>query len=160
SVDALRGNHPPATRALVFDDRGDIEAASVAETLLDRGIAVTYATSAQVLAPHAEWTYQQERYVTHLSADERFDLRTRQAVLSVTPTHVTLSPLEGGRVDDVPADLVVWVGRALPRNELANELRDHGATIKVVGDAVGTARLLGLADLPQAILSGYAAVAG
>lgn len=144
----------PARHAVVFDDRWDAEAVSVAETLLDRGTAVTFATSASGLAPDLDSSLQRSRYFAHLTSDERFNLRLRQSVVAIGEDNVTLEGLDDGRADEVPSDLVVLVGRPLSRRDLAAVLAECGVAVELVGDA------LEATDLLHAIHSGHNAVIG
>jgi 2,4-dienoyl-CoA reductase-like NADH-dependent reductase (Old Yellow Enzyme family) len=151
SAEVLAERPSGVRRALVFDDLGDTEAPSVAETLMQAGAAITFATSHPTLAPLADVSLQREPYLLRLHGDERFELLIRQSITKVTESGAELEGLDGGLTREVPADLVVLVGRPLARRELHGELVAAGIEARVIGDAMEAT------DLVHAVHSGRAA---
>lgn len=149
SVEFLGAEPAQAHRALVFDDNGEAEAASIAETLLERGIPVTFATSQVTVAPALALTMQTAPYQERLGADERFELRPRRAVAEIGEIEVTLVDLDRDREERVPADLVVLVGRPGVDRSLEAELERAGVELRLIGDAVEPS------DLLKAIRTGH-----
>jgi 2,4-dienoyl-CoA reductase-like NADH-dependent reductase (Old Yellow Enzyme family) len=142
STDFLEQPANGARRAVIFDDMGDAEAPSLAETLLDRGAAVVLATSHPTLAPAVVTSLQSGPFLERLSANESFELRTRQGLAGVTSDTATLVGLDTGREDAVPADLVIFVGRPTVDRTVLDELREAGIDARPVGDAIEASDLL------------------
>jgi 2,4-dienoyl-CoA reductase-like NADH-dependent reductase (Old Yellow Enzyme family) len=154
SVELLADFIGSPRRALVFDDRWDAEAASVAETLLDREVAVTFATSAPTLAPLTETSLQRAPFLRRLSSDERFELRIRQAVTRIEPEKVELTGLDDKVAREVPADLVVMISRPLADRGLYDELVEAGVHAKLIGDALEATDLVHAIHTARATLLG------
>jgi 2,4-dienoyl-CoA reductase-like NADH-dependent reductase (Old Yellow Enzyme family) len=150
-LEVLDGSAPTPRRALVFDDCGNYEAVGAAEALLVAGAEVVFATSFTALAPDLFRSFQRDAVAARLNAYAGFRLVTRASLERVTPQTVTLRGLDGGRTEEVEADLVVLMTGFEPQTALADELRGHGVEVHVAGDAEAPQLL------PHAIASGRAA---
>lgn len=135
-------------RALVFDDRCHIVAASTAEHLVDRGVHVTFATSAPSFAEGLVTSLQREPLLDRLRASGRFEVLTEMALVRIDATSVELADLRTWRPSHVAADLVVVDVGALPRRELEDAAKLAGIDVLVAGDASDPS------DLQAAVASG------
>lgn len=148
AADALAGGRDAPAHALVFDDLGTPAAVSVAEHLLERGTAVTFATSLDAFAAAMGRSLQRDPARARLGAYETFTLLTRMALLTVTTSTARLEGLDDRRPAEVKADLVVVVGCVEPRRDLHEELAGTGIELHLAGDA------LDAADVQHAIATG------
>lgn len=120
--------------ALVFDDAGHYEAIAVAEFLVDRGVAVTFATSHARFAPGVEDSLSAEPALERL-AQGRFRLETYARLLSVESRRATLVHRYGGASFTVDADSVVFVSHNASHRDLIDALEDWPGRVIPVGDA-------------------------
>jgi thioredoxin reductase len=121
--------------ALVFDDVGGYEAVAAADFLIEKGVAVTFATRCSSFAPIVDTWTRAEPALERLHAG-RFRLVTRAHLVEVRPHECVIRPLQGSEHEVVPADHVVLV---LPRESLADlhtELRGAVPHLAIVGDAL------------------------
>lgn len=140
--------------AVVYDDRGDAEAPAVAETLLERGVAVTFATPANSLGEKIVTTLQAGPFMERMTRSGRFEFRPRRVLTAIGADTVELGSIDTGEAEEAPAELVVWVGRPQAQRGLHAELRAAGVDSRLVGDA------LEATDLLHAIHTGRAVAAG
>jgi 2,4-dienoyl-CoA reductase-like NADH-dependent reductase (Old Yellow Enzyme family)/thioredoxin reductase len=136
--------------ALVFDDVGGYEAVAAADFLIEKGVAVTFATRCSSFAPIVDTWTRAEPALERLQAG-RFRLVTRAHLVEVRPRECVIRPLQGSEHVVVPADHVVLV---LPRESLADlhgELRGAVPHLALVGDALSPR------DLQAAIREGHLA---
>ncbi len=150
-LEVLAGAMPTPRRAVVFDDLGNYQAVGPAERLLEEGAEVVFATSFGELAPDLFRSFQRDAVADRLGRYEGFQLETRSSVERVDPDSVRLRLLDGGRSEEVEADLLVLVTGFEPQTGLLHELEAAGVEVHAAGDAI--APLL----MPHAIASGYAA---
>lgn len=129
-----RSNRDWGSRAVVFDDAGHYEAVAAAEFLIDKGVAVTFATSHPQFAPGLVNSLSAEPALQRLAKGD-FRLITYARLDSVGAASARIGLRYGGPAEDVPADTVVVVGHNVGNRELAEALADWGGKIVVVGDA-------------------------
>jgi NADPH-dependent 2,4-dienoyl-CoA reductase/sulfur reductase-like enzyme len=80
--------------ALVFDDVGGYEAVAAADFLIERGVAVTFATRCSSFAPIVDTWTRAEPALERLHAG-RFRLVTRAHLVEVRPRECVIRPLQG-----------------------------------------------------------------
>jgi 2,4-dienoyl-CoA reductase-like NADH-dependent reductase (Old Yellow Enzyme family) len=120
--------------ALVFDDVGGYEAVGAAEFLIEKGIAVTFATRYSSFAPIVDMWTRAEPALHRLYAGD-FRLMTRMQLLDIRPGECVVRPLQGTRSETVAADLVVLVMPRDPLSDMYEELRGTLPNVSIVGDA-------------------------
>ncbi|MCC5871412.1 MAG: FAD-dependent oxidoreductase [Gammaproteobacteria bacterium] len=146
----LASNQPPGSHALVIDDVGHYEGLATAEHLAAAGLDVTMVTRLPTLAPLMRSALMVDPALERL-ANYRFRYHVATRVLGVDGQQARLQPINGGEIDTILADLVVFVSLNRPRNELAADLVERGLPHQWVGDA-NTPRFL-----VRAIAEGHAA---
>lgn len=123
--------------AVVYDDTGSFEAISVADVLLDKGLAVTMVSrndSVGVNLPYPP--------VTAGAARERlysgnFDFIGGHYIRRITADNVEIGVLFTERERSVPAKTVVFVGYNEPNRELWHYLQGYGPPAHMIGDVRG-----------------------
>jgi 2,4-dienoyl-CoA reductase-like NADH-dependent reductase (Old Yellow Enzyme family)/thioredoxin reductase len=136
--------------ALVFDDVGHYEAVAAADLLIEKGVAVTFATRCSSFAPIVDSWTRAEPALERLQRG-RFRLLTRMQLLEVRANDSVLRPLQGNTREIVPAELVVLVLARSPLAGLYQELRGTVPRLVLVGDALSPR------DLQAAIREGHMA---
>ena len=135
SVDLLTGAVKIAGgTALVFDDTGNYEAVAIAEWLVERGVAVTYATCFPQFAPIVDSWCRAEPALERLYQGQ-FEVMTRTHLVKVEENRCIVRPLQSTKTKMVAADIVVPVLSREPLNGLYRESADFGAPASIVGDA-------------------------
>jgi 2,4-dienoyl-CoA reductase-like NADH-dependent reductase (Old Yellow Enzyme family) len=136
SIDLLtRGLPSPAPRtAFVFDDVGGNEAFSTAQWLLEKGVAVTYATRFPSLAPTVDGWLRVDPALEWITKHD-FRFLPRIQLLEIRPGECLIRPTQGQTVESVPADLVLLGLSPVPLRGLYDELRGKVPVLKIVGDA-------------------------
>lgn len=129
-----RSNRDWGKRAVVFDDAGHYEAVAAAEFLVEKGLAVTFATSHPQFAPGIVNSLSAEPALQRLAKGD-FRLITYARLESVGAASARIGLRYGGKAEDVEADTVVVVGHNVGNRDLVDELGDTGAKILIVGDA-------------------------
>jgi hypothetical protein len=120
--------------ALVFDDVGHYEAVAAAEFLIEKGVAVTFATRCNQFAPIVDtWTRAEPALERMQSGD--FRLLTRMHLREIRKDSCVVRPLQGVRDEIVPADTVVLVLARESLNSLYEDLRGSVASLSLIGDA-------------------------
>jgi 2,4-dienoyl-CoA reductase-like NADH-dependent reductase (Old Yellow Enzyme family) len=136
--------------ALVFDDVGNYEAVAAAEFLIEKGVAVTFATRCSSFAPIVDSWTRAEPALQRLYAGD-FRLMTRMQLLEIRPRECVVRPLQSTRPEVVPADLVVLVMPRDPLSNLYGELTGAVPMVSIVGDAKAPR------DLQAAVREGHLA---
>jgi 2,4-dienoyl-CoA reductase-like NADH-dependent reductase (Old Yellow Enzyme family) len=122
------------TSALVYDDAGHYEAVAAAEALIERGLAVTFATGLSRFAPALEASLSAEPALERL-ARGRFRLITYARLDEVRERTAVISRRFGGPAEEIAAETVVFVSHNRCRRDLVDELRGFAGTVTLVGDA-------------------------
>ena len=131
----ILGNALPENgRAVVYDDVGHYEAIAVAETLISKGIAVTFVTGHNGFAPRLETSLTSEPALQRLAKGE-FRLLTRHKIVAIENDTVSISPTYASKTERIPAGLVVLVSLNRPNRDLVDELEEFDPPLLVVGDA-------------------------
>lgn len=120
--------------ALVFDDVGHYEAIAAAEWLIERGVAVTFATRFALFAPTVETWTRTEPALERLQQG-KFELMTRMHLAEIKPGEGILRPLQSPRTQSIRADLVVMVLARTPLDALYRELQSKDGRVLIVGGA-------------------------
>lgn len=136
--------------ALVLDDTGHYEAIAACETLIAKGIAVTYVTRFPSITPYVDTTM---RTVPALERLYQGDFRplTRYRIVSIAPGSAVVKPFQSEKPETVPADTVVWISPNAPMRDLYDALRQRHASLSLIGDALAPR------DLQAAIAEGHRA---
>ncbi len=119
--------------ALVYDDMGHYEGVAAAEFLIERGVAVTYATGHSSFAPKLAASLSTEPALERLAKGD-FRLMTYASLLNVEERHATLVFRYGGASIDVLADTVVFVSHNAPNRDLLDTLDGFTGMVIPVGD--------------------------
>lgn len=128
--------------AVVYDDTGTFEAISVADVLLERGIAVTMISRCD--SPGANLPYPP---VTAGAARERlyngnFEFIGNHYVRAINEDSVDIGVLFTERVRNVPAKTVVFVGYNAPNRDLWHYLQGNGPKAHMIGDVRGRSSIM------------------
>jgi len=135
-------------RAVVLDDLGNYHAVGAAEALLEAGTEVVFVTSFPTLAPDLFRSFQRDAVARRLGGYDAFQLRTRSAVVAVSPEIVTVRNIDTARESEIAAELLVLVTGFEPQAALAAQLEAADVEVHLAGDAI--APLL----MPHAFASG------
>lgn len=130
SIDAITS--PQGTRggtALVYDQVGHFEAVAVTETLLDRGIAVTFATSFSPPFPYVQTTSRAYGILTKW-AQRNVDLVENTTIRAMDGDTFTTN---SGR--EIRADMAVFVTPKSANDALYRDLSQSTADLHLIGDA-------------------------
>jgi 2,4-dienoyl-CoA reductase-like NADH-dependent reductase (Old Yellow Enzyme family) len=120
-------------RALVFDDPGHYEGIAAAESLLARGVSVTYATGHPSFAPKLAASLSAEPALERLAKGD-FRLMTYAKLLGVRDQSAVLAHRYGGPPIEVEADTVIFVSHNAPNRELLDLLGEFKGPVIPVGD--------------------------
>lgn len=151
-MDVLTGGirEPLPKSAVVYDDVGSNEALSVAEWLVEHGVAVTFVTRFASMTPIVDGWMRVRAALQWLNKGE-FELMTYSKIVEVRPGTTVVQSIEDGPLKEIPADVVVL---GLPRESLRglyDDLKGRVPKLKIVGDAK-TPR-----DVQAAIFDGHMA---
>jgi 2,4-dienoyl-CoA reductase-like NADH-dependent reductase (Old Yellow Enzyme family)/thioredoxin reductase len=124
----------PGRSAVVLDDVGHYEAIAAAEYLITHGAAVHFVTRHPNFAPAIEFTGRTVPALERLHKGE-FTLHTRSLLVEIRRGECFIRPLQGERLQTLPADTVVLVTPNQPLRSLYEELRGEIASLHLIGDA-------------------------
>ena len=127
--------------ALVIDEIGHYEAIACAEYLLERGLAVTFATRHKLFAPQIDITLRTQSALERLYAKGDFTLRVGFRLVAVRHGTADIAPNYGAKIERVDADTVVWVGIRPGQTELLDALEARGVKTVPIGDVVAARNL-------------------
>lgn len=140
-------NRALGNTAVVIDDLGHFEAIGVAEWLVEKGLAVTFVTRHNGLAPPMDLAWMNEPALARLS-DKPFELLTRTRGIAIDDEGVLVGPsylhVGSSRQRKIPADTVVFVSLNRSNRELYDAVKAQGTPVRIVGDA-NSPRFLGAA---------------
>lgn len=129
-----RSNRDWGAHALIFDDTGHYEAIAAAEFLVERDVAITFATSHPSFAPGLEASLSAEPALQRLAKGE-FRLITHARLDAIDDRSASVGLRYRDGAEAVPADTVVFVSHNSGNRELTDALEDWGGTVITVGDA-------------------------
>jgi 2,4-dienoyl-CoA reductase-like NADH-dependent reductase (Old Yellow Enzyme family)/thioredoxin reductase len=137
SVELLMQGVPDGARtALVLDTVGHFEAITVAEYLIDKGLAVTYVTSLPSFSGVYVQTTSRDVPALEFLYSGEFTLLVRHHLVEIRSASCLVRPSQGQRDQEVPADVVVLVTQNAPNRQLYDDLLDAGRRdVFVIGDA-------------------------
>ena len=135
--EVMRDEAETGATALVFDDVGHYEAIAVAEYLLERGVAVRFATPHTGIGPQTVGALMRDPALRRLT-DHRsgFTLIPRVQLLRVGEGSATLRSLDSGVDREWAADSAVVISGNAADRALAEALDGYGGEVLVVGDAL------------------------
>ena len=127
---------------VVFDDVGHYEAIAVAEYLLEKGVAVTFATAYTSVGPQTVGALMRDPALRRLT-DHRsgFTLVPRVQLAAIGDGTVTVRSLDSGQDYEYAADSAVVLSGNVANRSLANALDGYEGEVVVVGDAVAPRRI-------------------
>ncbi|WP_084421646.1 oxidoreductase [Henriciella litoralis] len=124
--------------AVVIDDTGHYEAIACAETLATAGVKVNFITRHAAFAPLVEAALMTDPALRRLTS-LGVGVHTRTRVLSIDDEGVVAAPTflesDTNHTQRLPANTVVFVSRNRPNRDMAEELREKGISVQLVGDA-------------------------
>lgn len=123
--------------ALVLDTVGHYEALAVVETLLSRGLSVTYLSSAVSMSPYVQTTWRDVPALERFYALGKFEALVRHHLVEIEPGQCIVRPLQApaNLSRRIAADTVVLVTQNTPLRALYDELRDEHPALFLAGDA-------------------------
>ena len=127
-------------RVLLVDEIGHYESLDVAEALVESGHKVEFVTRFSSVAANLEMRWEMIGAVHVVRfLKENFELHARSLVVSVSPGHAQITPLEARhRVTDLIVDSHVMMSGSVPERSLAESLQaEPGLPVRVIGDANG-----------------------
>ncbi len=123
--------------ALIFDDVGHYEAISVAEYLLEKGVAVTFASAHTGIGPQTVGALMRDPALRRLTDHPSgFTLVPRMQLLRIEDGSVTLRSLDSGQDHEYAAESVVVINGNIANRALAATLDDFEGEVVVIGDAL------------------------
>jgi len=134
--------------ALVLDDTGHFEAVAAAESLIARGIAVTWLTRFASFAPYVETTLRAPAILERLHRGT-FTVLARHRLLEIGEGICVVRPTQGREPQQIRADTVVLVTPNLPARDLHDELGAEFPRSFLAGDALAPR------DMQTAIADGH-----
>tara|TARA_Y100000588_G_C14201400_1_gene902659 strand:- start:1196 stop:1852 length:657 start_codon:yes stop_codon:yes gene_type:complete len=142
SWEVMSDEADPGETALVFDDVGHFEAIAVAEYLLEKGVAVIFATAYTSVGPQTAGALMRDPALRRLT-DHRsgFTLVPRMQLEKVSDRTVTLRSLDSGQDHEYEADSVVVLSGNVANRGLADALDGYEGEVVVIGDALAPRRI-------------------
>ncbi|MFE3290828.1 mycofactocin system FadH/OYE family oxidoreductase 2 [Rhodococcus sp. NPDC059234] len=141
--DVLEGRVAPSGRVLVFDELGFHQGTSVAETLAERGCAVTVATSAMIVGQDLGLTLDMEgwqRRAHEKGIAQWTDLVPVSVTEAGSSVRVALLHHPTGVVSEPEFDSVVCCVHQRPVDALWKELSGNAFEVHRIGDALSPRR--------------------
>jgi len=154
AVDLLTsGRRQFGKSAVVYDEVGQYEGIAAAEFLLSKGVAVTFVTRFERIAPQMDWLTRVNPALKRFARLGDFRLMTGGRITEIEARQCGVESLHRSSVEVVCADTVVFLTAKEPLRTLYDELRDmgfqRGDNIAIVGDACAPR------DLQLAISEGH-----
>lgn len=146
------GSGPVGGTAVIFDMVGHMEAAGVAEYLLQAGARVRLVSHLGALFPMAQFAIRDGAIWERLHAMGDFEAYLRHELIAIEPDKCLIRPLfdlENRRARMLDADMVVVIAPGEPARSLYDELRDRQDNLILIGDALSPR------DLQVAIAEGH-----
>lgn len=142
--DDVMAGRLPAGRVVVFDDDHNYLGGVVAELLLRTGCEVAFVTPESIVSAFTAYSTEQ-RQVQRRLMEACSQVHVSTAVVGAGPGAVTVANVYTGALTTVPADTLVLVTAAIPRDDLyhalravPDEMREHGVRRVVrIGDCLG-----------------------
>jgi len=131
----MGGKRQWGSRAVVYDDTGHYEAIAAAEFLIAQGVAVDFVTGQSQFASALEPSLSAEPALERLAKGE-FRLFTSAKLISVENGCAEIGYRYGGEPMSLPCQHVVFVSHNMCNRDLADELKDWGGEVSLVGDAL------------------------
>ena len=154
AVDLLTGGRRSLGQsAVVYDEVGQYEGIAAAEFLLTAGVAVTFVTRFERIAPQMDWLTRVNPALKRFAGLGDFRLCRAASSLRSRPGGARVQSVHRAKAESVSADTVVFLTAKAPLRELYDELREIGfqrdRNIAIVGDACAPR------DLQLAIAEGH-----
>ena len=129
-----RSNRDWGKCAVVFDDVGHYEAVAAAEFLIEKGVAVTFATSHSSFAPQLVTSLSAEPALERLAKGD-FRLITYAKLVEVKKGCAAIGHRFGGNRFEVEADTIVFVSHNVASRQRMDALARTSMRVVAVGDA-------------------------
>ena len=124
---------------LVFDDVGHYEGIAVAEFLLEKGVAVTFATPHTSIGPQTVGALMRDPALRRLTDHESgFSLVPRAQLSAIQKDSVVITNLDSGKDHIHAADSVVLISGNESNRGLVDVLEEYAGEVFVTGDAVAS----------------------
>jgi 2,4-dienoyl-CoA reductase-like NADH-dependent reductase (Old Yellow Enzyme family) len=154
AVDLLTGgSRSLGHSAVVYDEVGQYEGIAAAEFLLTAGVAVTFVTRFERIAPQMDWLTRVHPALKRFAGLGDFRLMPSSQLVDIEAGRCTVQSVHRVKADGVSADIVVFLTAKAPLRALYDELREIGfqrdRNIAIVGDACAPR------DLQVAIAEGH-----
>lgn len=154
AVDLLTGGRQSLGKsAVVYDEVGQYEGIAAAEFLLTLGIAVTFVTRFERIAPQMDWLTRVNPALKRFAALGDFRLMSSSQLVEIEADRCSVQSVHRAKAAIVSADTVVFLTAKTPLRTLYDELREIGfqrdRSIAIVGDACAPR------DLQCAIAEGH-----
>jgi dimethylamine/trimethylamine dehydrogenase len=131
--DDIMDGQLPSGRVVIFDDDHYYMAGVLAERLIERGCDVTLVTPETMVSAFTQYTTEQRR-VQRRMLESCTAVHLSTTLMRIEPGCVYLACVYTGRETIVPADAVVLVTSAVPRDDLYRELQSRDETaVKAAG---------------------------
>ncbi|MCH8887655.1 MAG: FAD-dependent oxidoreductase [SAR324 cluster bacterium] len=152
-IQVLEGPRPASGHALIIDEMGDHQAASLTEYLAGGGCRVTLVTSAFHVGQHLGASLDLELWHGRLGAlpDDPVTFVSGHIVMDVSGDPLLLNIQDNTQRNLEGVDLIVPVNAGRPRDGMAAALEGHMAELYRVGDCLAPK------DVGEAILDGHRA---
>jgi 2,4-dienoyl-CoA reductase-like NADH-dependent reductase (Old Yellow Enzyme family) len=123
--------------ALVLDTVGHYEALAAVETLLRRGLSVTYLSSAPSITPYVQTTWRDVPALERFYTLGKFEALLRHHLVEIKPGACVVRPLQAApeQTREVPASTVVLVTQNAPLRDLYDQLHEAFPALYLIGDA-------------------------
>src|SRR3546814_10827940 len=112
--------------AFVFDDLGHYEAIAATEYLISKGLAVTFVTRFEVVAPQLDFVTRVDPAFRRFAASGRFQLLIRSRIEEIGQDRCVIRTLYLAEPQVVPADTVIFINAKEPVRGVYDDLRSHG----------------------------------
>ena len=124
---------------LVFDDVGHYEGIAVAEFLIEKGVAVTFATPHTSRGPQTVGALMRDPALRRLTDHESgFSLVPRAQLSAIQKDSVVITNLDSGKDHIHAADSVVLISGNESNRGLVDVLEEYAGEVFVTGDAVAS----------------------
>ena len=147
------GRHSLGKSAVVYDEVGQYEGIAAAEFLLTLGVAVTFVTRFERIAPQMDWLTRVNPALKRFAGLGDFRLMPSSQLAEIEADRCSVRSVHRAKVEIVSADTVVFLTAKTPLRTLYDELRGMGfqrdRNIAIVGDACAPR------DLQLAIAEGH-----
>jgi dimethylamine/trimethylamine dehydrogenase len=139
--DLMSGKRPRGKEAVIFDDDHYYMASVLAELLVKDGIKVTYVTPATVSAAYTVNTMEQ-KFIQARLIERGVTIIAGQALSAVAADALVTTCIYTGKERRHETASIVLVTSRRPQDALYRALKDRGAPVTAIGDALAPAAIV------------------